>query len=126
MARSAVVIENPVLNFPFVEPKRHFVFDDEGITDQIAETRRSSSYFIPIPPPKKKGSSSRSRNLDRRACSGERLHQPGPRPRSTAWRTGDTQASPPPRASCSHYWRARTASAASSSARSRPPRRRST
>ena len=53
MART--VIENPVLNSPFVEPKRHFVFDAEGITNEIADTRRPSSFFIPIPPPKKKG-----------------------------------------------------------------------
>ena len=50
-----VVIENPVLNSPFAEPKRHFKFDDDGITDEIAEGRRRSSYFIPIARPKKKG-----------------------------------------------------------------------
>ncbi|MEO8292607.1 MAG: DEAD/DEAH box helicase family protein [Actinomycetota bacterium] len=53
--RRAVVIENPVLNSPFHEPGTHFVFDQEGITDQIAGTRRPSSFFIPIPPPKKRG-----------------------------------------------------------------------
>jgi len=36
-------------NSPYEEPKRHFVFDKDGITDQIAETRRLSSYFLPIP-----------------------------------------------------------------------------
>ena len=51
-----VVIENPVLNSPYAEPLRHFEFDNEGITDRIAEgKRRSSSYFVPVPPPKKKG-----------------------------------------------------------------------
>jgi type III restriction enzyme len=50
-----VVILNPVLNSPYEEPERHFVFDKDGITDQIAETRRLSSYFLPIPPAKKKG-----------------------------------------------------------------------
>ncbi len=50
-----VVIENPVINSPYEEPRRHFVFADDGITDEIAQTRRLSSYFIPIPPPKKKG-----------------------------------------------------------------------
>jgi type III restriction enzyme len=49
------VIENPVLNSPFFEPQRHFKFDDDGITDEIVEGRRISSYFIPIPRPKKKG-----------------------------------------------------------------------
>lgn len=50
-----VVIENPVVNSPFVEPQRHFKFTDEGITNEIVESRRISSYFIPIAQPKKKG-----------------------------------------------------------------------
>ena len=40
----SVVIENPVLNSPFTEPRRHFVFGTDGITDEIAEERRTSSY----------------------------------------------------------------------------------
>lgn len=51
---SQTVIENPVINSPFIEPARHFRFTDEGITDDIIEDRRSSSYFIPIARPKKK------------------------------------------------------------------------
>jgi type III restriction enzyme len=50
-----VVIENPILNSPFAMPRRHFRFDDDGITDVIEESRRRSSYFIPIANPKKKG-----------------------------------------------------------------------
>lgn len=50
-----VVIENPVINSPFEEPKRHFKFTDEGITNEIIGSRRISSYFIPIAKPKKKG-----------------------------------------------------------------------
>ncbi len=50
-----VVIENPVLNSPFGEPRRHFRFTDEGITDEVAEGRRVSAYFVPIAQPKKKG-----------------------------------------------------------------------
>ena len=49
------IIENPILNSPFREPNRHWRFTDEGITNEIVETRRSSAYFMPIPPPKKKG-----------------------------------------------------------------------
>ena len=49
-----VVIENPIINSPFSEPTRHFRFDDDGITDQIDEGRRISSYFVPIARPKKK------------------------------------------------------------------------
>ena len=49
------VIENPILNSPFVEPSRHFKFSDDGITDEVVDERRVSAYFIPIAPPKKKG-----------------------------------------------------------------------
>ena len=49
------LIENPILNSPYREPARHFRFGDEGITNEVVETRRPSAYFVPIPPPKKKG-----------------------------------------------------------------------
>jgi type III restriction enzyme len=51
---SQVVIENPVINLPFDEPQRHFRFTEEGITDEVVETRRVSQYFIPIPRPRKR------------------------------------------------------------------------
>ena len=51
-----VVIENPIINSPFGEPTRHFRFTDEGITNEVIEGRRTSSYFVPIAKPKKKGS----------------------------------------------------------------------
>lgn len=50
-----VVIENPIINSPFGEPKRHFRFTDEGITNEIVGKRRTSSYFIPIAKPRKQG-----------------------------------------------------------------------
>jgi len=49
-----VVIENPVINSPFDELRRHFYFSDDGITDKIVESRRLSSYFVPIPPSRKR------------------------------------------------------------------------
>ena len=49
-----VVIENPVINSPFKEPVRHFQFTEDGITNEINEARRVSSYFIPVPRPKTK------------------------------------------------------------------------
>src|SRR4051812_6189308 len=52
---SQVVIENPVINPPFAAPARHFRFTDEGITDEVVDGRRVSSYFVPIPKPRKKG-----------------------------------------------------------------------
>ncbi|MAF10697.1 restriction endonuclease subunit R, partial [Candidatus Poribacteria bacterium] len=48
------VIENPILNSPFETPERHFRFSDDGITDEIEESRRRSSYFMPIPKAKKR------------------------------------------------------------------------
>ena len=50
-----VVIENPVINSAFEEPRRHFGFDPDGLTGETIETRRVSSYFVPIPQPRKKG-----------------------------------------------------------------------
>ncbi len=55
MARAQIVIENPILNRPYEAPTRHFRFDDDGITDEIAEGRRPSSYFMPIPKAKRRG-----------------------------------------------------------------------
>jgi type III restriction enzyme len=49
------IIENPIINSPFEEPKRHFRFDDNGITNDIVEHRRVSAYFMPIAKPKKRG-----------------------------------------------------------------------
>jgi type III restriction enzyme len=48
------IIENPVINSPYFEPKLHHKFDDEGITNEKVEERRLSSYFIPIAQPRKK------------------------------------------------------------------------
>ncbi|MEK7313510.1 MAG: DEAD/DEAH box helicase family protein, partial [Deltaproteobacteria bacterium] len=49
-----VVIENPIINSPFDEPTCHFRFTDEGITNEVVDGRRISSYFVPIARPKKK------------------------------------------------------------------------
>ena len=55
MSAHQTVIDDPVINSPFEEPSRHYRFGDNGITNEIVPERRISSYFIPIPPPKKKG-----------------------------------------------------------------------
>jgi type III restriction enzyme len=49
------VISNPIINSPYRVPARHFAFDNDGITDQIVEGRRESSYFVPVPRPRKRG-----------------------------------------------------------------------
>jgi type III restriction enzyme len=54
-SRPQVTIENPIINSPYFEPNRHFKFDDNGITDEEVDGRRTSSYFIPIAKAKKKG-----------------------------------------------------------------------
>ena len=48
-------ITNPVINGPYDEPRRHFRFDDDGITDEIVDGRRRSEYFVPVPQTKKRG-----------------------------------------------------------------------
>jgi type III restriction enzyme len=47
------VIDNPILNSPFEEPGRHWKFERDGITNEIVEGRRVSSYFVPIPKSKR-------------------------------------------------------------------------
>jgi len=46
-----LVIDNPVINSAFLEPGKHFKFTDDGITDEIVESRRPSAYFIPVAQP---------------------------------------------------------------------------
>ena len=43
-----VAIDIPILNSPSREPSRHFKFDEDGLTSELAEGRRRSTYFIPI------------------------------------------------------------------------------
>lgn len=40
---SDAVIENPVINSPFGEPRRHFRFANEGITSHVDDGRRASA-----------------------------------------------------------------------------------
>jgi type III restriction enzyme len=49
------VIDNPILNAPFEEPGRHWKFERDGITNEIVDGRRVSSYFMPIPKSKRGG-----------------------------------------------------------------------
>ena len=56
--RKRVTIDNPVINSPFEAPKRHFKFNARGITEEIAEGRRRSEYFMPFPKPKKQSGAS--------------------------------------------------------------------
>ncbi len=49
---SDAIIENPVINSPYQEPRRHFKFGEDGITNEVIERRRVSSYFVPIARPR--------------------------------------------------------------------------
>lgn len=43
---------NPIINSPYEEPKKHFRFDERGMSQEIVEGRRSSAFFIPVAKPK--------------------------------------------------------------------------
>ncbi|KKU88369.1 MAG: Type III restriction-modification enzyme,R/helicase subunit [Candidatus Gottesmanbacteria bacterium GW2011_GWA2_47_9] len=43
-----------ILNTPYVEPIYHFKSDDRGLTPEINEFRRPSSFYIPVPKSKNK------------------------------------------------------------------------
>lgn len=47
-------MESPILNSPYYEPGRHFKADERGLTDEIIESRRPSSFYIPVPRAKTK------------------------------------------------------------------------
>lgn len=68
-----IVIENPVLNPPFKEPDRHFKFESTGITDEILEHRRPSSYFIPVDSRRRKEKEKQLTFLDE--WSGDRIRE---------------------------------------------------
>ena len=47
-------MKSPILNSPYLEPNRHFKSDERGLTEEIAESRRPSSFYIPVPRAKTK------------------------------------------------------------------------
>ncbi|MEY4731129.1 MAG: hypothetical protein RL681_75 [Candidatus Parcubacteria bacterium] len=47
-------IDNPILNSPYVEPTRHFKSDERGLTNEVLEERRPSTFYIPAPRAKTK------------------------------------------------------------------------
>ncbi len=58
-----VTIDNPVINSPFEEPQRHFKFNARGITEEIADGRRRSEYFMPFPKPKKQSGAAQAAQM---------------------------------------------------------------
>ena len=47
-------INDPVINSPFEEPRRHFLIVEGEVTNEVVPARRKSIYFMAIPAPKKK------------------------------------------------------------------------
>lgn len=47
-------MKSPILNSPYFEPNRYFAADERGLTDEIIESRRPSSFYIPVPRAKTK------------------------------------------------------------------------
>ncbi|MDA8047381.1 MAG: DEAD/DEAH box helicase family protein [Actinomycetota bacterium] len=98
-----MVIENPILNSPYKEPGRHFRFDDEGITDEIVESRRVSSYFVPIPAAKK-----RAGQLQFEEWTGDRILENAfinrIRGKVGIWRAGGWQGVTPTTRALLGYW----------------------
>ncbi|MGH2593953.1 MAG: BPTD_3080 family restriction endonuclease, partial [Anaerolineae bacterium] len=98
-----VVIENPILNSPYEEPRRHFRFTDEGITNEVVDARRSSSYFVPIPQPKK-----RSRQLAFNEWTQDRIEENKfinqIRDKVAVWRKGGYQGITRTTARLLEYW----------------------
>lgn len=47
-------MKSPILNSPYLEPNRHFKADERGLTEEIVESRRPSSFYIPVPQAKTK------------------------------------------------------------------------
>ncbi len=83
---SKVTIDNPVINSPFEEPQRHFIFTPRGITEDIAEGRRESEYFIPMPKPKKQAQSAQMKLLPDPEVREANLFINKVRAQVTAWR----------------------------------------
>lgn len=42
-------MKSPILNSPYFEPGRHFKADERGLTEEIIDLRRPSSFYIPVP-----------------------------------------------------------------------------
>jgi type III restriction enzyme len=49
------IIDNPILNSPYIGPGRHWVLDENGIPTGVhAEGRRRSEFIVPVPPSRHK------------------------------------------------------------------------
>lgn len=99
-----VIIQNPVINSPFVEPTRHFEFGERGITGRIVSGRRSSSYFVPIPHGRRQGAqlSLEAEWTRDRLRSNDDVNRV--QTRVSAWRQGGHVGVTPTTARLLQYW----------------------
>ncbi len=42
-------MKSPIINSPYFEPARYFKADERGLTEEVIEARRPSSFYIPVP-----------------------------------------------------------------------------
>ena len=47
-------MKSPILNSPHTEPARYFKADERGLTEDVIDGRRPSSFYIPVPRQKTK------------------------------------------------------------------------
>src|SRR3989344_5934882 len=47
-------MKSPILNSPYIEPACHFKADERGLTEEVLDYRRPSSFYIPVPRAKTK------------------------------------------------------------------------
>ncbi|AQZ68580.1 Type III restriction-modification enzyme, helicase subunit [[Actinomadura] parvosata subsp. kistnae] len=68
------VIENPIINSPYLPPSKHFEFDSHGVPGDIKEGRRPSSFFIPVPKAQK-GNAQVALDLPELGLTGDQIEQ---------------------------------------------------
>lgn len=52
--KNKMPMKSPILNSPYFEPNLYFKADERGLTEEIIEGRRPSSFYIPVPRAKTK------------------------------------------------------------------------
>ena len=96
-------IENPILNSPYYEPSLHYRFTDEGITNEIVEGRRISTYLRPVPQPRGRNKQLELNFLDEKPEENRNVNQL--REQVTLWRNGGYQFATATTKRLLEYWR---------------------